>query len=132
MAGGTTGDGVKLSNAVIISQGKFRIAVQFLKKSEPAQVGWDGSQMPGNLYFGDSILGDKVTVLGIETYKRLWVLDQELKAVFVELLSDAADLVLHVTLADGRTMLITDAETRPVPDAAIAALDQVLGSLAVT
>ena len=129
VAGGTTGDGVKLSNAVILSQGKFRIAVQFLKKSEPAQVGWDGSQMPVNLFFGDSVLGDKVTVLGIETHKRLWVYDEELKAVFVEVISDAADLVLHITLADGSTMFITDAETEEIPDSALAALDQVLGSL---
>jgi hypothetical protein len=130
VAGGTADAGseiIKLSDAVILRQGKLAIVVQYQRKSTPF---WDGNHQPVDLFFGDAVLGEKVTVLGVETHKRVWMYNEEIKAVFVQLVPDAEDLVLHITLGDSTGMSIRDAEAETVSKSAMATLDQVLGSLA--
>jgi len=73
-----------------------------------------------------------VTVMGVETHKRIWTYNDGLKAVFVGVVADAADLVFNITLGDSSVMSITDVEAQSVPEPAMAALDQVLRSLGET
>jgi hypothetical protein len=123
---------VELADSVILRQGKFSLVVQYQRKSNPDPVGWDGSQQPVDLFFGDAVLGEKVTVLGVETYRRVWNYNDGLKAIFVEVVSDAADLILHITLGDGSGVSIQDPGAETISESEMAALDQILGSLAAT
>jgi hypothetical protein len=135
VAGGTVDAGseiIELADGVILSQSKFAIVVQYLRKSDPNQVGWDGRHQPVDLFFGDAVLGDKVTVMGVETHKRIWTYNDGIKAVFVEVIPQAEDLVFHITLGDSSGVSIRDAEAETIPKSAMAALDQILSSLAAT
>jgi hypothetical protein len=41
----------KLADAVVLRQGKFAIVVQYQHKSDPAQIAWGGSLVPGGLAY---------------------------------------------------------------------------------
>jgi hypothetical protein len=131
--GGTVDTGAemaKLADAVILRKGKLSIVVQYLRKSDPDQIAWGGRHQPIDLGFGDAVLGDRVTVLGVETHKRIWSYNDGIKAVFVEVVADAADLVLQITLGDTSGVSIRDPEAETISQPAMAALDQILSSLA--
>jgi hypothetical protein len=70
--------------------------------------------------------------MGAETHKRIWTYNDAVKAAFVEVVPDAADLVFHITLGDNTGVSIRDAEAETISQRAMAALDQILGSLAAT
>jgi len=125
-------DGTKLADAVVLTQGKFKIIVQHQRKSDPAPTAWGGSLMPGGLGYSESTLGDPVTVLGEDTHKLIWTYNGAIKAVAVNTTGKGSDLVLSITLADGSVALIQDAETETVPGSAIAALDRVVSSFTAT
>jgi hypothetical protein len=122
----------KLADAVALRQGKFAIVVQYQHKSDPAQIAWGGSLVPGGLAYAEATLGDRVTLLGEETYKHVWTYNGGIKAISVNNTGKSVDLLLSITLADSSVMLIQDAEAETIPESAIAALDQVLSSFAVT
>jgi hypothetical protein len=132
IAGETVEDGVKLADAVTVRQGKFAIVVQYQRKSDPAQIAWGGSIVPGGLGYGEASLGDQVTLLGEETHKHVWADDGGTKAIAVSTTGKSADLILSITLADSSVRVIQDAEAETLPESAIAALDQILSSFAVT
>jgi hypothetical protein len=132
IAGETTKDGVRLADAVILSQDPFRIVVQYQLKSDPDQIAWGGSLVPGGLGYAEAVLGDRVTLLGEHTYKHVWTYDGGIKAIEVNTTGKNADLVLSVTLDDCTVGVIQDAEAATIPESAIAALDQVLSSFRVT
>jgi hypothetical protein len=117
----------KLSDSVILSQGKLAIILQYQRKTTPF---WDGSQQPVGLFFGDAVLGEKATVMGVETHKRIWTYNGEIKAVYVDAAPETADLVVTVTLGDTSGASIAGPEAETISDGAMAALDQVLDSLA--
>lgn len=132
VAGETMEDGTKLADAVVLRQGQFAIVVQYQLKSDPAQVAWGGSLVPGGLGYAEATLGDRVTLLGEETHKHVWSYNGGIKAIAVNTTGRIEDLVLSITLADSSVMLIQDAGAATIPDSAISALDQVLSSFAVT
>jgi len=132
VAGEAMEDDVKLADAVALRQGKFAIVIQYQRKSDPAQIAWGGSLVPGGLGYAEATLGDRVTLLGEETHKHVWTYDDGIKAIAVNTTGKSADLILSITLGDSSVMLIQDAEAETIPESAIAALDQVLNSFAVT
>jgi hypothetical protein len=122
----------KLADAVIIRQGKFAIVVQYQRKSDPAQIAWGGNLVPGGLGYAEATLGDRVTLLGEETYKYVWTYDGGIKAIEVNTTGKTADLVLSITLGDSSVGVIQDAEAATIPESASAALGQVLSSFTAT
>lgn len=131
VAGEAVEDGVKLADAVVLRQGQFAIVVQYQFKSDPAQIAWGGDLVPGGLGYAEATLGESVTLLGEETHKHVWTYDGGVKAIAVNTTGKYADLILSITLADTSVRVIQDAEAATLPESAIAALDQVLGSFAV-
>jgi len=121
-------DGVRLADAVMLSQGTFRIVVQYQRKSESAQIAWGGDLVPGGMGYVEATLGKPVTLLDEETYTNVWADDDGIKAVEVNTTGETRDLVLSITLADGGARLIQDAEAKALPESALAALDQVLAT----
>jgi hypothetical protein len=129
--GETMEDGTKIADAVVLSQGTFNLIIQYQRKSDPNPVAWGGRLLPGDMAYQESILGDRVTAAGVETYKRIWADDEGIKAVMVAVVNPNADLVFDISLTDGSARSIKDADAKAIPDAAMAALDQVLASLTV-
>lgn len=125
-------EGVRLADSVILTRDEFAIVVQFQRKSDPAQIAWGGDDVPGGMGYAEATLGERVTLLGEETYRYVWMVDGGLKAVEVNTHGKSADLILSITLADGSVRLIQDDEAASIPDSAIAALDQVINSFAVS
>ena len=119
-------DDVKLADAVVLRQGTFAIVVQYQRKSDPAQIAWGGSFVPGGLGYAEATLGDRVMLLGERTYKYIWTDDDDTKAIAVNTTGQNADLVLSITLADSRVRVVQDAGAATIPESAVAALDQVL------
>jgi hypothetical protein len=124
-------DGMRLADAVVLSEGKFRIVVQYQRKSESAQVAWGGDLVPGGAGYAEATLGKPVTLLGEETYLYVWSDDDGTKAVEVNTTGKTRDLMLSITLADGSVRLIQDDGAEALPESALAALDQVLASFTV-
>jgi hypothetical protein len=122
----------RLADAVVLSQDPFRIVVQYQRKSDPAQITWGGSLVPGGLGYAESTLGDRVTLLGERTYKHVWTYDGDMRAIEINTTGKNADLVLSITLGDCTVGVIQDAEAATIPESAIAALDRVLSSFRVT
>jgi hypothetical protein len=118
----------RLADAVILSQDPFRIVVQYQRKSDPAQIAWGGSLVPGGLGYAESTLGDRVTLLGETTYKHVWAYDGGTKAIEVNTTGKNADLVLSITLGDCTVGVIQDPAAATIPESAMAALDQVLST----
>jgi hypothetical protein len=122
----------KLADGVVLTQGRFKIVVQYQLKSDPTQIAWGGSEMTGGLAYGEATLGEPVTLLGEETHKLIWAYNGGIKAIAVNTTGESADLVLSITLADGSVVVIQDAEAATIPESAIAALDQILSSFVTT
>ncbi len=121
-------DGVRLADAVMLNQGKFRIVIQYQHKSESAQVAWGGDLVPGGMGYAEATLGKPVTLLGEETHLNVWSDDDGIKAVEVNTTGKTRDLILSIAMADSSVNLIQDAEAEALPESALAALDQVLAS----
>jgi len=132
VVGETMDDGTKLADAVVLTQGKFKIIIQHQRKSDPAPTAWGGSLVPGGMGYGEAILADPVTLLGEDTRKLIWTYNGGIKAVEVNTHGEYADLVLSITLADSSVVLIQDPGAETVPEFAIAALDRVVGSFTAT
>jgi hypothetical protein len=132
VTGETMEDGVKIADAVVLSQGTLNLIVQYQRKSDPTLVAWGGGLLPADMGYQESVLGDRVTVVGVETHKRIWADDEEIKAVTVAVVNPTSDLLFDISLTDGSARSIKDADAKAIPDAAMAALDQVLASLTVT
>lgn len=132
VVGETMGDGMKIADAVVVSQNTFNLIVQYQRKSDPTPTAWGGSLLPADMGYQESILGDRVTVAGVQTHKRIWTDDEGIKAVMVAVVNPNEDLVFDISLTDGSARSIKDADAKAIPDAAMAALDQVLASLTVT
>ena len=130
--GETIEDDVRLADSVVVQQGKFAIVVQYQRKSDPAQVAWGGSFLPGGLGYAEATLGERVTLLGEETYKNVWADAAGVKAIEVNTTGKNADLILSITLADYTVTLIQDDAAATLPEAAVAALDQIISSFALT
>jgi len=130
--GETMEDGMKIADAVVLSQGTLNLIIQYQRKSDPTPVAWGGRLLPADMGYQESILGDRVTVAGVETHKRIWTDDEGIKAVTVAVVNPTEDLLFDISLTDGSARSIKDAEAKTIPDAALAALDQVLASLSVT
>jgi hypothetical protein len=91
--------------------------------------------MQGLVYEGKvklAFLGDRVTLLGERTYKHVWTYNGGTKPIEVNTTGKNADLVLSITLGDCTVGVIQDTEAATISEPAIAALDQVLSSFAVT
>jgi hypothetical protein len=129
---GTGSQVSRLADTVIVRQSKFAIVIQYQHTSDPAQIAWGGSFLPGGMGYTEATLGDRVTLLGEETYKYVWTYDGGIKAVAVNTTGKTVDLVLSITLADTSVGVIQDAEAATIPESASAALDQVLSSFTVT
>lgn len=123
------GETAKLSDSVVLSRGELAIVLQVQHKATPF---WEDSRLPADLFFGDAVLGEKVTVMGVETQKRIWTYDDGIKAVFVQAVPDTADLAFNIWLSNNSQMSVQDPEAPAVSESAMAALDQVLSSLAAT
>jgi hypothetical protein len=91
-------------------------------------VVWGGDLLPGGMGYAEATMGAPLTLLGEETRKLVWTYDGETRAIEVNTTGKGAALLLSITLADSSADLIQDDDAEPVPDAAIAALDQVLSS----
>jgi hypothetical protein len=132
VTGETMDDGTKLADAVVLTQGRFKIIVQYRYRSDPGPIAWGGDLVPGGLGYGEATLGDPVTVLGEETRPHVWTYADGVKAMALNTTGKGADLILSVTLADGNVVLIQDREAETLPASAVAALDRVLHSFTLT
>jgi hypothetical protein len=132
VVGETMEDGMKIADAVVLSQGTFNLIVQYQRRSAPTPTAWGGDLLPADMGYQESVLGERVSVAGVETHKRIWTDDEGIKAVVVAAVNPTSDLLFEISLTDGNAWSIKDAETKTIPDAAMAALDQVLVSLTVT
>ena len=130
--GQSVDDDVRLADSVILRQSKFAIVVQYQRKSDPAHVAWGGSLVPGGLGYAEATLGERVTLLGEETYKNVWADAAGVKAIAVNTTGKIADLILSMTLADHTVTVIQDDAAATLPEPAIAALDQVIRSFTLT
>jgi hypothetical protein len=132
VVGETMEDGVKIADAVVLSEGTFNLIIQYQRRSDPNPVAWGGGLLPADMGYQESVLGERVTVAGVETHKRIWVDDEGIKAVVVAVVNPTSDFLFDISLTDGSARSIRDADAKTIPDAAMAALDQVLASLTVT
>jgi len=132
VVGETMEDGTKIADAVVLSQDTFNLVVQYQRKSDPTPTAWGGDLLPADMGYSESILGDRVTVAGVETHKRIWNDDEGIKAVIVAVVNPTEDLLFDISLTDSSARSIKDADAKTIPDTAMAALDQVLASLTVT
>jgi hypothetical protein len=125
-------DDVKLADAVVLRQGTLAIVVQYQRKSDSAQIVWGGDLVPGGLGYAEATLGAPVTLLEEDRHKRFWTYDGGVKAIHVNTTGKYADLILSISLADSSVRLIPDPEAEAIPESAAEALDQIIGSFALT
>jgi hypothetical protein len=132
VVGETMQDGTKIADAIVLSHDTFKLVVQYQRKSDPTPIAWGGDLLPADMGYPESVLGDRVTVTGVETHKRIWTDDEGIKAVMVAVVNPTEDLLFDISLTDGSARSIKDADAKAIPDTAMAAFDQVLASLKVT
>jgi hypothetical protein len=104
------------------------ISIQHYRMSEP--TGWDGRFSGGGSYQEAS--KETVDLIGQDAPKLVWSDKDGIKAIMVQAVSEAADLVLQIELYDSSVEWIGDPAAETLPEAAINVLDGILSSFTLT
>jgi hypothetical protein len=124
------GGGDRWPEAVSLSQGNLILTIQYLRMSDMAtgDVGLRSWVDPQEI-----TVRETVTVMGQEEFRDTWAHEGAVKAVGVSYGNQAADLGLQSTLCERVTEeLLNIPEAETIPESALAVLDGIVDSLALT
>lgn len=128
LEGAGAGSPTWLADTVVLKKDKLAISIQYYRLSEPA--GWDGRFSGGGPY--QEAHRELVTLIGQEATRWVWTVDDGIKAIEVQGVNEAADLVLQIELYDGSVQWIGDPAAETLPETAISVLDGILSSFELT
>jgi hypothetical protein len=128
LEGAGAGDPQSLAGAIVLTKDHPVISIQYYRISEPAA--WDGRFSGGGL--PQEADREQLTLFGQEGPKWVWTVNDGIKAIMVQAVNEAADLVLQIELYDGSVQWIGDPAAETLPETAISVLDGILSSFELT